>query len=79
MRKLSPAEYVIKMFGGVRPTSRLFVKSASNISRWQNYCPKTNPKGTIPSKYHRSILEKAAELNIDITPRDLIYGREVQD
>ena len=76
--KMSPAEYVIALFGGVRPLSRIINKSPSAISMWRkNRRIHSNGKGCIPSSSHLVILKEAKKYKLDITPDDLIYGRKV--
>jgi transposase-like protein len=75
--KLTPADYVIKIFGGVRATARTLNRTPSTISKWRHYQSKYAPKGTLPSNAIPQILKKAQELQLDITAEDLIEGREV--
>ncbi len=76
--KMSPAEYVIDLFGGVRALSRIIGKSPSAISNWRkNRRIHSNGKGCIPSSSHLVILKEARRHKLDITPDDLIYGRTV--
>lgn len=73
MEQLNPAEYVIHIFGGVRATARALNKTPSTISKWQR-----QNNGIIPSSNLQTIIDKAKELNLDITPDDLVYGRAVE-
>lgn len=68
--QLSPVEYVIRSFGGVRATARALNLSPGAVSHWQR-------KKHIPTQHTLTILEKAKELQIDIKPTDLILGREI--
>lgn len=62
-------EYVISVFGGVRKTARaLGYSSMSTVSKWQTY---------LPSKAQQRILTVAGERNLDITPTDVVIGREI--
>ena len=70
--RLSPAEFVIHQFGGVRKTARALDKTPSTISKWQH-----NNSGVIPTKNMVSILSKADSLGLDITADDLVHGREI--
>lgn len=75
---LSPAEYVIRQFKGVRATARAIGRSPSSVSKWR--CPKGEKRGCdgqVPGTVQRVILEKARELGLDITPSDLINGRVI--
>lgn len=71
--KLSPAEYVIKVFGGVRKTAAAlgYVPSAISKWRWQG-------GGNIPTVAQELIYDIAREQGLDITAEDLIKGREVE-
>lgn len=78
--RLNPAEYVIKMFSGVRPLARAIKKSPSTVCLWRtNRSRKNGQKGRIPSSSHLPILKQAEVRGLDITADDLIYGREVTD
>lgn len=68
--QLSPANYIIHIFGGVRPAGRAIGRDASAICQWRK-------KGRIPSKAQQEILEIAKRYVLDITPDDLISGRVV--
>lgn len=61
------------MFGGVRATARALNKTPSAISKWHR-----DNNGNVPTRSQIQILKKAQELELDITPKDLIYGREVR-
>jgi hypothetical protein len=69
--RLSPAEIVIKSFGGVHATSRAIGRSASAISLWKK------KDGLVPSSILQTVLLKARELNLDLCAEDLILGREI--
>lgn len=78
--RLNPADYVIHMFDGVRPLARAIKKSPATVCVWRkNRSKKTSDKGRIPSSSHRTILNEARERGLDITPDDLIFGRELND
>lgn len=66
---MTPAQYVIYVFKGVRATARAVGRTPSSVSKWQ--------KARIPSAAHRRILDIAKEKDLDIQPQDLIYGRTV--
>ena len=75
---LTPAEYVIHQFGGVRKAARAIGRAPSSVSKWQKHeGPYTEP-GAIPTHIHKKILLTAAKLNIDIKPEDLILGRSLK-
>lgn len=76
--KLNPVEYLIKVFGGVRPASRAIGRSPSAISKWQTYENKDGSRGLIPSGLHKKILAEAKDKGLDITADDLINGRNIK-
>lgn len=76
---LSPAEYVIHVFMGVRKAARAIGLSATSVSKWKK--PKGKDRGCdgrVPGNSHLKILEVATKDGLDITPADLIYGRSVE-
>lgn len=66
---LRPADYVILLFGGVRPLARLIGRAPSSVSRWQR------GHGTVPAKIQPKLLSLAKARRLDLTPDDLILGR----
>lgn len=77
MTHLSPAEYVIRIFGGVRKTARAIGVSPTAVVGWRAIGRRKEQLGRVPSKSQRRILERARELGLDLTAEDLIMGREV--
>lgn len=67
---MTPAEYVIYKFGGVRETARLVGRDHSSVSRWKI-------RGAVPVDVQVTIIELASVLKIDIQPKDLIFGRDI--
>lgn len=67
---LSPAETVIKAFGGIHATARAIGRTPGAISFWR-------AKGNVPGGAQKLVLIKARELNLDLSAEDLIFGREV--
>lgn len=76
--KMNPAEYVIHIFGGVRPTARALRRDASGVCRWTKARSRGGRGGNVPSLLQREILALAEKKGLDITPTDLIYGRQVK-
>lgn len=74
---LRPAEYVIRVFKGVRATARAIGRNPSSVSKWQKERENRGTSGQIPHAVQRTILEQARERGLDITAEDLILGREV--
>jgi hypothetical protein len=75
--KLSPAKYVIRIFGGVRSAAFIIGRHPGSVSRWQT--PKTSGGygGTIPKAARLTILKIAKRRKLPITSRDLDYGRTI--
>ena len=67
--KLTPVELCIKEFGGIRPMARIINRNCGSICKWQK-------SGLIPTSIQRTVFEKICELNLDISPYELIMGRE---
>jgi len=70
--RISPAEYVILSFGGVRATARALGKGPSTICKW-----KKEGKGNVPSRVQVTILTIARARRLDITAHDLVFGRNI--
>lgn len=77
--KLTPAEFVIRQFNGVRATARALGRSPSSVSKWTKTKENKGTDGQIPRKAMWEIIAKARELGIDLNPNDLLLGREVQE
>tara|TARA_R100000231_G_scaffold46386_1_gene39830 strand:- start:799 stop:1041 length:243 start_codon:yes stop_codon:yes gene_type:complete len=65
----TPYELCIEEFGGVRELARQIGRDAGSVSKWKKH-------GTIPTGIQKKVLEKAWELNLNITPYEIIFGRE---
>lgn len=74
---LNPAQYVVHVFGGVRATARAIDRYAGTVSKWNSPKTKQGAAGKIPSGEYLHILNVARGSKLDITPDDLINGREV--
>ena len=66
----TPYELVISEFGGVRALGRAISKDPSAISKWGRR------HGCIPATEQKKVLEKAWELNLNLTPYSIIFGKE---
>jgi hypothetical protein len=75
---LTPAEYIIKVFGGVRKTARAIGRSPSSVVRWKSPAHVGGTGGDIPDAAKRRILLVAKEQKIDINLEDLFYGRTIR-
>lgn len=77
MKLLSPAEYVIHTFGGVRATARAIGRSAQAVSLWRAKKSRGGTGGRIPGKAQLLILAYAHQNSIDITSKDFVDGRRI--
>lgn len=68
---LNPAEYVIRIFKGVRATARAAGRSATAVSKWRK-------AGRVPVQACKAVLKAAKKIKADLTAHDLIYGRKVK-
>ena len=66
----TPLQVVIEEFGGVRALGRAIHKDPSAISKW------AKRQGCIPATEQKKVLEKAWELNLNLTPYSIIFGEE---
>lgn len=75
----TPAQYVTKMFGGIRATARAIGRDPSSVLQWGKPVEIGGRGGMIPTAIRLTILAKAKELDLDITSQDLDYGREIPE
>lgn len=69
-RHISPAVCAVRAFGSVTATANAAGRTPSSISKWTR-----RKDGSIPEKVVKKLLEKASELDLDLTAQDLIMGR----
>lgn len=67
---MSPADIVIKFFGGVTATARATGKCHSAVSMW-----KTQGEGYVPLEVVRIVLRMSKKKRIPMKAEDLIFGR----
>jgi len=76
MNRLTPAEYVIRLFEGVRPLARLLTKETgktvdpSVVSKWQH----PGRDGTVPQKRHIQLFKVAKKEGVKLTAENLVHG-----
>lgn len=75
---LTPAEYIVHVFGGVRAAARALGRSPCQISKWKSPEDAKGCGGRIPSKAQKSALDAAKTKGLDLTAEDLIVGREIE-
>lgn len=74
---LSPAEYVVRKFGGVNATARAIGRTPGVVSRWNKPRSEGGCGGYVPSAAQRLVLKEAKARRLKITPDDLAYGKTV--
>lgn len=77
MPMLTPAEFVIRTFGGVRATARLVGRSQPSVSAWRRPKSRKGTGGSIPAGLYLVILRIARSRRMDVGASDLISGRFV--
>lgn len=75
--QLTPAKFVILRFGGLRATARELNQTPGAICRWNAPKSRHGCGGRIPSSVQNLILQIAKKKNLDITPNDILFGREI--
>jgi hypothetical protein len=75
--RVSPAAYVIQLFGGVNALARIIGRDPSSVSKWTWPRERRGADGLVPNGLQLLILEEAQKRNLDLTPADILYGREV--
>jgi hypothetical protein len=75
---LNPAQYIVKIFGGVEPAARALGFSSQRIYGWLRPHERRGCGGRIPSRVQCDVLERAKNLGLDLTESDLIRGRSIE-
>lgn len=70
----SPADRVIKAFGGVRETARALSRNPSSVSRWRSSKEDGGTGGRVPGPIQGTVLEAAKSRGIALTADDLMPG-----
>jgi hypothetical protein len=74
---MSPAEYIIDLFGSRAEVGRICGVSPSAVTLWTRPRKRGGCGGDIPSMRHvRKLLAAAEKRGLDLTERDLVHGRE---
>ena len=73
MKYLTPAEYVVHVFGGYQKVATAINTERSVVHHWV-----TRKRGRVPLKNFNVILTYCAAHSLDITQNDLIQGRMVK-
>jgi hypothetical protein len=75
--RLSPAEWVIRQFGGVSLLARAIGRTPQAVSKWRASRWSQGTDGRIPGGLHEKILREAKRLELDVTVEDLVLGRDM--
>jgi hypothetical protein len=70
---LTPSKLAILLFGGVSILAKQLEISKVTVSSWQ-----TRGDGGIPRQHHLKIIEVAKRKKIELSPEDLVFGRDIQ-
>lgn len=73
---ITPAELVIELFGGLRPTARILGRSHSAVNQWRKPKSHGGCDGFIPRLIIHKVLDIAERDGLKITAIDLIIGRK---
>ncbi len=76
---LTPCAYAVRIFGGFGEVGRILGQSRSAVHDFIARRTKIGTAGDIPPHHARRLLEVARERGVDLTERDLIYGRDLPD
>jgi hypothetical protein len=67
-KNLTPVEFAIESFGGLRVMARAINRDPASVCRWKRH-------GTIPANVQKDVLKAAADIGLNLTPVDIIYGK----
>ena len=62
----------IKAFGGARPLAKAIGINPEAVYRWNYPKDRRGSDGTIPSEWHKPIMDAAKERGIKLKPADLV-------
>lgn len=72
---MTPAQVVIDVFGGVRPTARVALVNPSTVCRWLQPKARGGTGGMVPSEYMERLLDAAKAMNKHLTADHLVRGK----
>jgi hypothetical protein len=73
--RVSPADYVVEVFGGDSQLAQLLGKTRECVRRWRLDVAKGGLGGRIPTPSQRQIMALARKFKLDITYEDIVEGR----
>ena len=74
--KVTPADKVIALFGGVRPLARDLGRNPSSVVRWRRSKEKGGTGGAVPSALQGRVLALAKARGLPLAAEDLILVPE---
>lgn len=77
VKHLTPAQCVIQALGGIRPAARLLGIKPQSVSRWSYPKDRKGSAGSLSPAIQRRALALAQSQGLDLTPTDLVIGRDV--
>lgn len=75
--KLTPAQYVIHVFGTQTAVAKAIRRRQSSVFKWTVSKRRGGTGGFIPTDAQQAILRAAIRKGLDIQPADLVVGRTV--
>ncbi|WP_439580188.1 hypothetical protein [Elioraea sp.] len=75
----TPAEIVLRRFGGADAVAAIVSLSASRVYRWTRPRARGGTDGLIPAKHQPVLLAAARARGIRLTPADLVPLRSARD
>jgi len=72
MPQITPAKYVVRLFGGIRPLARALKMSPGSICYWLKPKTRGGAGGRIPSTSHAAIRKAAEKAGLELSPTALI-------
>tara|TARA_B100000214_G_scaffold369154_1_gene341754 strand:+ start:4317 stop:4562 length:246 start_codon:yes stop_codon:yes gene_type:complete len=64
----SPVDILIEEFGGIRPLARAVGRNSGSIWKWSK-------SGLVPSNMQQKVLTVCWDKDLNVTPHDIIFGR----
>ena len=76
---MEPAKTIITKLGGPGVVASIVEVHRTRVSNWKRPRGHGGTGGLIPQKYHRLLLDYAAENSIDLSAEDFLPAREDQE
>lgn len=73
----NPAARIVEKLGGPEVVAKVTGRASTAPYRWQYDRDKGGTGGLIPQRYHRALLDYAADNQIDLKAEDFLPPREV--